>query len=246
MGILDGVKFEQFEIHDSGRSIKLNKPVYYKNGNASTLIFLANYNRVAQEMKIPGYEPVKPLPGKAIVGFCALQYLDIENLNPYCELDIMTLIKKKGEKWDKNSSTMKTYIFHLPITDKDAFDVGKVCGFPKLMSKITFSNGMNKSRCVCEADNKTIIELELERPKTQQQQSSTQIIHNMKEDKILKSKLVIESKIGRNELMKAKGSYKLGNHPIADFVRSLKLSNKPLLVQYSTDMQILLYPPEEI
>jgi hypothetical protein len=246
MGILDGVKFEEFEIQASNKSIKLNKPVYYKEGNASTLIFLANYKKVAQEMKIPGYEPVKPLPGKAIVGFCALQYLNINNLNPYCELDIMTLIKKKGERWDKNSTTMNTYIFHLPITDKDALDVGKVCGFPKLMSKITFSNDLNKRKCVCEADNETIIELELELPKTQQQQSSIQLIHNMKEGKILTSKLVIECKAGKNELRKAKGSYKLGNHPIADFIRSLKLMNKPLLVQYSTDMEILLYPPEEV
>jgi hypothetical protein len=231
---------------ESGRSIKLNEPVQYKNGIGSTLIFLANYDKVAQEMKIPGYEPVKPLPGKAIVGFCALEYLEIDKLNPYKELDILTLIKKKGDKWDKNSSTMHTYIFHLPITDKDAFKLGKVYGFPKLMSDITFSNGSNKRRCRCEAEKELIIETELEIPKTKINNKSTQIIYNLKEGKILKSRLEIECNAGKNELMKAKGSINLGNHPISDFIRSLKLSKSPLLVQYSTDMQITLFPPDDV
>lgn len=231
---------------ESGNSIKLNEPIHYKNGIGITLIFLANYDKVAQAMKIPGYEPVKPFPGKAIVGFCALEYLEIDKLNPYRELDILTLIKKKGEKWDKNSSTMHTYIFHLPITDIDALNLGNVYGFPKLMSEITFSNGMNKRKCRCEADNVLIIETELELPKTQINNKSIQIIYNLKEGKILISRLEIDCKAGRNELMKAKGSINLGDHPISDFIRSLNLSKSPLLVQYSTDMQITLFPPEEI
>ena len=140
---------------------------------------------------------------------------------------------------------MNTYIFHLPITDKDAYDLGKVYGFPKLMSKITFSNESNKRKCICEAYNEMIIETEIELPKLQERNSSTQIIHNMKDGKLLKCKLEIECKVGKNILRKAKGSIKLGNHPISDFIRSLKLSKSPLLVQYSTDMEILLYPPEE-
>lgn len=233
-------------ILDSGRSLQLNKPVHYRKGNACTIIFLANYKKVAQEMKIPGYEPVKPIPGKAIVGFCSLEYLEIDQLPPYNELDIITLIKKKGEKWDKNSSTMQTYIFHLPITDKDAYDLGKVYGFPKIMANITFSKDVNRRTCICEADKELIVELEIELPPSSKKNSSIQIIHNMKDAKILTSKLVIECKAGKNELRKAKGSIHLGNHPISDFIRSLKLSKRPLLVQYSTDMDILLYPPEEI
>ncbi len=231
---------------DSGKTLKLNKPVHYKNGNACTIIFLANYKKVAPHMKVPGYEPVKPIPGKAVVGFCSLEYLEIDQLNPYNELDIITLIKKKGEKWDKNSSTMQIYIFHLPITDKDAYDIGKVYGFPKIMANISFSNDLSKRKCICEADNEMIVELEIEIPKPQKRNSSIQIIHNMKDGKVLKSKLVIECKAGKNELMKAKGSINLGKHPISDFLRSLKLSKKPLLVQYSRDMDIMLYPPEDI
>lgn len=233
-------------ILDSGKSLKLNKPVHYSKGNACTIIFLANYRKVAHEMKIPGYKPVQPIPGKAIVGFCALEYQEIDQLNPYNELDIITLIKKKGERWNKNSSTMQTYIFHLPITDKDAFDLGIVYGFPKLMANITFSNDATKRKCLCVADNKKIVELEIELPKSQHQNSSIQLIHNMKGEKILTSKLVIECNAGKNELRKAKGSIILGNHPIAEFIRSLKLSKKPLMVQYSTDMDILLHPPEEL
>lgn len=229
-------------VFDSGRSIKLNEPVYYKKAIGSTIIFLANYEKVAQEMKIPEYEPVKPIPGKAIVGFCALEYLEIDKLNPYNELDILTLIRKKGEKWDKNSSTMNTYIFHLPITDKDAFDLGLVYGFPKLMANITFSNELNKRKCICEIDNQLMIETEIELPKFQTKNSSIQIVHNMKDGKLIKSTLEIECNAGKNELMKAKGSIKLGNHPISEFIRSLKLSKSPLLVQYSTDMQIRLNP----
>lgn len=244
------IKMTKFDnssiILDSGKSIKLNKPIHYTNGNACTIIFLANYKKVARAMKVPGYEPVKPIPGKAVVGFCSLEYLEIDQLNPYNELDIITLIKKKGEKWDKRSSTMQTYIFHLPITDKDAYDLGKVYGFPKKMASITFSNDFNKRKCICKADKEMIVELEIEIPKPQNKNSSIQIIHNMKNGKLLKSKLVIECKAGKNELRKAKGSINLGNHPISNFIRSLKLSKKPLLVQYSTDMDILLYPPEGI
>jgi hypothetical protein len=231
---------------ESGRSIKIDEPVHYKKGIATTLIFLANYDKVAEQLKIPGYEPVKPFPGKAIVGFCALEYLEIDKLNPYNELDILTLIKKKGEKWDKNSSTLHTYIFHLPITDKDAFELGKVYGFPKLLANISFSNEENKRKCRCEIDNQMVIETEIELPKHQEKNSSIQIIYNMKDGKLLTSKLEIDCKAGRNELMKAKGAFKLGTHPISDFIRSLQLSKHPLLVQYSTEMQISLYPPQDL
>jgi hypothetical protein len=235
----------------------LQLPIQYAGGTAMLAAFTASAARVRELLPSDHLRPVQVVPGKAVVVFAALEYPDCSQsdgtpITPYNEfivgipvlyepaynLPALPLVMPDRFK------TFGLYIHQMPVTEPLPRDGGiEIWGYPKFLAEITFTETVCTRRVALRADGRDILYLELAKMATRPRHTRY-FTYTVKDDQIVRT---VFDTTGEGGSVRFRGGawFTLGDHPIAEELRWLRLGRVALERSYTTRMRATLHPPME-
>jgi hypothetical protein len=232
------------------RTVKL--PCLIKDQTTMTAFFRAPTREVRKLLPSKKLRLVELFKGQTLVGFACTEYRQVEGLDDYREVGIMVPVRY-CPRFDVPVLPIMAphlfkdagYYFHrMPLTSPEAYEVGlKVHGLRKVLGDIHFEDQPYLRRCTVDIEGKRLLELEVKKAKTRFQKMTTQTFTYM-DGKILRTPVPTQGEMGMSN-GSASAKLTLGDHWMADELRALRLSRKPLFAMYSSPVQSVLAAPAE-
>ena len=224
-------------IEAAGRTFRT--PFLYYDFSRITATFPAPISRVTESIPSKRLRPVEIKPNTTMVTLVAYEYRKMEGIHPYNEFGVSI------PTVHVENDLPGLFVTHLPVTTEQSRSGGvDIYGFPKFIADITFEDEEELCRSEVRLDGKDIVSLEVRKMDTEMK-SNDFYAFTIKDEKILRTYVQAQGFIGTgNE--KDGAVFRLGNHPIADEIKSLGMKEMPLEFSYSPMMQSLLHKPGEI
>jgi hypothetical protein len=197
-----------------------------------------NVQRVLPTDKL---KPVELAPGTAAVALIAWEYGRIDGLAPYNEF--MILVSAMYEAADGPSGLHGYYALQALVTTEEALLRGfDVYGWRKLVAEIGFEDAGEMRRCSVQSESRNIISLEVKKLPADPQ-SWDMYFFTEKDGRLTRS--LVRGQ-GEQGISGGEGAaYTLGDHPIADELRSLEIGSTAALYRYTPRWQSLAFLPGE-
>jgi hypothetical protein len=218
---------EQVELASGQR---LHLPLRYHDWS----MFMAHFPVSAKQMQdlLPGprLRPALLLPGVALLTIAGVRYFRTSELAPYDEVIIGTLVLYEPKVnvpavpllLRERQKGFGFFALHVPVTSEESRDAGiEVWGYPKFIAEIDFEESESKRRCWLRAAGEEILSFEVLRVR---RKARPYVFANftVKDGELLKAPIRAEGRIGIATL-RGGARLTLGDHPIADELRSLRL-----------------------
>ena len=239
---------EQFEVaeFEGGR---LCFPVFYYDATALSVGFFTPLERVKALLPSSRMKLVRVSPWHTVTLISALQYRDTD-IGPYNEVSIMfpvTLDRPapllSGAKlWLAHPYV---YIWQLPVTSEIARYGGvRYYNLPKFIANIEITQKDGRLQCqIAEADRE-IFTLSVPAVADQHGNLMRWNMLSTRGDRILRCEFIEMTRSEGTSHRPADVHLELGNHPIADELRTLKLG-RLFNCQYAPELQAVLTGPLE-
>jgi hypothetical protein len=229
-------------------------PVRYFDYASISAVFPASAAQVRRLLPSDRLRLVSLLPGTTAVYLAAMEYrhfsarADGAENEPYNEVAVMFPVQRASAAnvpllpllMPERYPTFGWYVHRLPVTTELALDGGILAwGFPKFLAEITFTESDRTRSCRLRADGKEILTLEVEKVPARPRRM-VEHLYNIKDGEILRTPFEFQGEYGTATL-RGGASYTLGDHPIADELRGLKMGHVALMREYSPRLQALLH-----
>lgn len=246
--LFPGFKLREFTL-SSGK--KYGLPVRYYDWSIMMALFPAPVENVQALIPTKKLNLVEPASGTTMIILAAMQYRNVEGLAPYNEAAVFLPVEfeEKSNNSEQivnfpNVKCFDLYFHHLPVTTQEARDLGvEVFGFPKFVADINIEDINDKSRCKLSADGKNIFNLEVKKLESDPVPINF-TCYTVKDGNLLKSFVPTQGKFASsqesNDVI-----CELGDHPIAEELKKLGMSDKAAEYYYASKVQGLLFPPGE-
>ncbi len=234
-----------------GREVRL--PVEVRDARSAAATFLVDA-RAARRL-LPGdeLEIAEVWPGKGLASLALIDYRD-NDLGDYHEVSIALFVRPRTEPRGVPylgailamfRGQLGTYIHRLPVSQGFTREAGEVIwGFPKTLEQIelTYSDTHMRGRLVC--DGRLAFELVLPSGGTRSLPESTLVTYSWIQGVVHATRFVqrmddFGMRLGGAKLV-------LGDHPIADELRSLGLPRRALMCAWIGRMRARFGPPEKL
>lgn len=230
-------------------------PVFYYDNTSLSVIYSASTAAIKKLLPDPDMHPLEIFPGRALIAFNAFEYRDTD-IDPYNEFSIsfpMTYGHHNIPGMSVLAALMRgcfeTYVWQLPVTTEIARWGGvELYGYPKFVADIEFQREGGVIRCHLSHNGLAILTLEGE-----QLPISTSSSTFRYKTYSLKNQLPLCANIDLNPIefsqtLRGSAAKVLlhKGHPIADALLSLKLSQNPLMYQYSPKNELVLFAPRNL
>ncbi len=240
--------FEQVEhIETKWRSGTVQLPIFYYDVTTVVAGFLTPLDRVQALLPSPRMKPLRATPWHAVTTIVCFEYRD-SDLGPYNEVAITFPITI-----DRPAPILTgllrhvaegplAYVHHLPVTTQPAYDAGiDFYNYPKFIAKIDFQRQDGWISCRLAEGDRHILTM------TARQLPVKPFDHwrfhgiTVRNDRILRSEIIIN--VRRQAISRGGGNVKLelGDHPVAQELRDLKLG-RLMHFQYLPENQAILTP----
>lgn len=255
--LFKGIKQFEFPAPETARHLKKPSflvPVYYYDNTSMTAIYTASTARVRPYLPDPRMHPLELGPGRCLVAFTAFEYRKTD-IDPYNEFSIAVLIN-----FDRPaipglsvlrqllSKAFHAYVWHLPVTTEIARYGGvELYGYPKFIADITFTCADGHIECTLADNNRRILTLrgkqlptrpgKVVRFKTYPVKDGITLCGN-----VYANHLSYAESYGGSNVALSIGA----EHPICTELRSIDLSDKALLYQYSAANEAVLFGPHNL
>jgi len=236
---------------------RIGLPVRYYDWSWMNALFPAPAAKVQRLLPSKKLRPVLVMPGIAMVALTAMEYRKIADVAPYNEFSIAVPVQFEPtfnipglplffhpllspQRYKK----IGMYVHHLPVTTQAALDFGvEIWGYPKFIAEISFEDVGEMRRCRLQAEKKDIVTLEIKKLATRDRLISL-YTYTVKKGQILRT--LVQSK-GEYGITRFPGgaSYTLGDHPIADELKSLGMGKTALGCFFAPQVQSLLHAASE-
>jgi hypothetical protein len=141
-------------------------------------------------------------------------------------------------------ASISFWSWHRPAGPLARVSAGmEIWGYPKFLAEITFEETAESLRCRLRAEGKEIITLEGEKLATKPSTTDWPT-YTVKDDELLWTRTHVQGEMGV-WARRGGATYTLGDHPIADELRSLDLGEKAVQYIYGPHLQSLLWPGEK-
>ena len=218
------------------RKYQLHVPVFYPEILFMSVSILVPLKRIRTMLPSARLKPYRITPWQSTLTITAYQYQE-SDLGSYNELSIgvpVTIDEETpvltGVLW-RMPKVPKLYVLHLPVTTEIAREVGaEFAGYPKFIADISFRDEGNWLVCELEADGQAL--LNLRGRKLAVEACPRLRIHPLtfRREYLLRSEFVISERLMGMSKRGADVQLELGDHQIADELRTL---NPGKVVSYS-------------
>jgi uncharacterized protein with NAD-binding domain and iron-sulfur cluster len=242
---------------DGGGAILFELPQRYYDWALMLAHFPASAAAIKQLLpEGSGLEPVTIAPGFGVVSIGAFEYRRCATLAPYDEMAVMFPVRLRHAlplptlpllrpEW---FSDLGFYIWKLPVTTRESRDVGRALwDFPKSFSDLTFTpetEERRRRRCVWKEDGQHVVTLEVRASNTSRQLReflAYSVLNGRLQQTLVQScGDYDESRFGFD------ATFSLGDHPIAEQMRTLGIIDAPIGRLYSLRTQGMLPGPSPV
>ncbi len=226
-------------------------PVFYYDVATLSAQFLAPVDKVRKLLPSSRMHPLRVTPKQCVFTISAFEYRD-SDIGSYNEVSIGIPIEldKPSPVFTgilrKAPAVPKLYIWHLPVTTEIARAAGvEFAGYPKFLADITFERDGEWVKCQLQKGGQHILTL-IGREREQDNETPRSRIHpiTVREGYILRCELILSARRQISSRDSESVRLELGEHPIAQEVKELKLG-KLLAYQYTPQHQAILTPVVE-
>jgi hypothetical protein len=235
----------------------LKLPIHYTDATQINAMFTAPVARVRELLPSRMLRPVQLAPGRAIVEIAAWEYPTVTQADgtpfpPYRELIVAIPVLYEPRIGvpllpllaPTRFKSLGAYISHMAVTTEEARDGGiAIWGFPKFAAEIDFVDSDNARGMRVSAGGKDVLNFEVEKVSTHPKREDFQL-YTFKNGEILRTVVRTRGEYG-NASRGGRASYTLGNHPVADELRRLKMGRVALQRGYATRVELYLPLPSE-
>ncbi len=219
----------QFTIQ--GQEVRI--PAVVRDASSGTAMYMVDSDK-AQALIPDAFEVAEAAPGQTQLTIVVVDYRD-NDLGDYDEVGIIFFVRPKGQP----EAEVGSYIHKLPVNQSFTCEAGfKIWGFPKTVEEIDFSYGDNNATCKLSMDNKHVLTLTVPRGGDSASELSPAVGYTLIEGVPHQNEFT-RGGSGEQALPGGDGVVlELGDHPLADELRSLGLdSAEPILSAWTEHMQ---------
>lgn len=243
------VELPMLEFHRMGRL-----PVFYYDNTSMTAAFMASTREVKKLLPDPDMHPLEIFPGRCVVTFSAFEYRDTD-IDPYNEFSIGFLIShgKKHlpslqllkEMWQ---NSFQAYVWQLPVTTEIARWGGvELYGFPKFIADIDFNRTQKSLACTLKHDGKLVLTLEGKALSTSRKNKPLRYrAYSMLDGNAMCANVYTNPLAYGQSMLPNAAKLTLGDHPIAQTLKTLQLSSFPVMFQYCPKNELALFGPRNL
>lgn len=219
-------------------------PILYFKDDFFGLYFSADYQKVKAIMPSENLHPLKLPNGRAVVAIAAYNYTDT-SIGPYGEIPVgipVTLNTKKSGfssllplLKESNYPGFGILVMHLPVTKAEARDAGRgEWGYTKFIADMSFKITPEYFRCTMKEKKDLILDFRVPRQGFKQKDRKPLTSYSVKDGNLIKT--VIKNRGNRWISLKPNGAWiTFGDHPVAESILTLDISEKPLAGFYYTE-----------
>jgi hypothetical protein len=238
-----------FEIE--GRA--LGYPSFYRDGSSALGLFLVPVRRANALIAQSGFQVAKLLPGRAAFTLTCVHYTD-SDCGVYDEISLAFFVQKfasprrlpyLGTWWDVARSRAPSHTWRLPVTSTLARDAGiRMWGFPKTLEDIRFELSGGRAGWALYDGGRQVLGYSVRARGSRHQPPSPTPVYSLFEGAPHVSQLTQEFRDLGVRL--GDGRLSLGEHPVADELRSLGLPRRPLLSAWMGRLAFEISAPEKL
>ena len=228
-----------------GREVRL--PVEVRD--ASTIVaFYVVPAAAAQRLVDPtGLRVATILPGRTLCTIGAVDYHD-NDLGTYHEVAITFFVRERraralpfvGTLLGLIRGTLATYIHHLPVDGEFTCEAGQtIWGFPKFMSEIAIVHGRGLKTAVLQVGGQHVLTQNVRTGGSRTMPERDQISYALRDGTLFRTRAQMRGTGMGVRLGGAK--LELGDHPIADELRTLGLPRRALASSSIARMSATFY-----
>ncbi|UCF10810.1 MAG: acetoacetate decarboxylase family protein [Candidatus Bipolaricaulota bacterium] len=219
------IEHVQFPWRD--RSIPI--PAFYRDAGYFGAAFLTPLAAIRERLPSTRLHPVRIAPGTGLTTVTVIEYRDCD-IGPYDEISIgfPVTIDRETSLLSRilplRAPQMMSYILHLPVTTEFARDAGvEFYGFPKFVARIVIERDDGRWTGRLGEGGREILDLTVNEPPLHEAPQMRSHLLSQREGRLLRC----ESMHSACQIGSAKGKrgveLKLGDHPVADELRALRL-----------------------
>ena len=219
---------ERYEIQ--GRIVEL--PAEVRDASSGSVMYMVD--RAAAQKLIPdAFEAVEAAPGRSQLVLIIVDYRD-NDLGDYDEVGIVFFVKPAG----RPEAELGSYIYKLPVNQSFTCEAGcRIWGFPKSVEDIDFAYADDSATCRLTMDGRHVLTLTVPRGGARESPDQKAVGYTLIGG-VPHSNVFTRGGSGEQTVPGGAGVVlELGDHPIADELRSLGLPDAaPLLCAWSEHM----------
>jgi hypothetical protein len=210
-------------------------PIYYYRDDFFLLALTADRDRVAAMLPSPRLHPVRLPGGRTIVVVAAMNYLET-SIGPYGEVAVSALVVHGPRApWtplpairESNCPGFGNLVLHLPVTNRAARDAGRgEWGYRKFVADMDFQITPRFKECRLAEGGRHILTLRVTSRGRLVQERGPLVTYSVRDGELLKTN-VVNRGVYRRAWFPRDSLLELGEHPVSESLRALKLSPKPL------------------
>jgi len=220
------------EYRFEGRTVAL--PVVVRDASSANATYVVP-SAAARRLLPTGLVPAEIAPGRTLFSLAAIDYRD-NDLGDYNEVSLAFFVAEDGAgKAGRIANvaaffqgTLPTYIHRLPVDQSFTCAAGRgIWGFPKTIEQIEIDAGGDRCRCTLRCDGRMVLTLSVARGGRMKlpdrtMRTYTRIDGATHVTDFISGAYDVGVHLGGAELT-------LGNHPIADELRTLGLPKRALM-----------------
>ncbi|MCP4178840.1 MAG: acetoacetate decarboxylase family protein, partial [bacterium] len=213
------------------------------------LYFTADYKKVKAIMPSDNLHPLKMMNGRAVIAIAAYNYCDT-SIGPYGEIPVGIPVVFKNKKnrisslrpliQESNYPGFGVLVQHLPVTKVLARDAGRgEWGYTKFVADMKFRVTPEYFQCNMNERDDHILDIHVPKKGFRKYDKKPLITYSVKNQQLIKT--VVEQIGIKRMSFNTKGAYvKFGNHPVAESIKNLDISEKPFISIYYTERSAIL------
>jgi hypothetical protein len=206
-----------------GQTVTL--PAVVRDASSGTVMYMVDRDAV-QKLIPTEFEADEVAPGKTQLCIVVVDYRD-NDLGDYDEVGVVFFVRPKGDP----GAEVGSYIHHLPVNQSFTRDAGfEIWGFPKTVEEIDFVTSKDAASCKLTMGGQHVMTLTLPRGGDGETAETPALGYTMLHGAPHR---ISFSRGGRGENTQPGGEgveLDLGDHPIAEELRSLGLPDLPPLL----------------
>jgi len=222
-----------------GESVHM--PVEIRSARACSALFSAQEAPARQLLTGTGLAPVRTVPGRTLCALAFVQYTD-GDLGPYHEFAVALLCRQP-----KRRNTIGAYIHWLPVNQSFTCEAGRsIWGFPKEILDIDLSLTTRTKQCIVRENGQTAIALRIAPgiPVPARPRTTPITAYTWREGVLRRTPWRMDPAALRARPGGA--SLHLGNHPVAEQLRTLGLSRTALTTTEIGTLRMSFDDAEEV
>jgi len=235
------------------RDILVDVPLRYKC-SAINVLFPISTKEAKKIIKTEKIKPLELFPGRSLLCITLFDY-QYSPVGPYTEISLSIPVNYNSKinlplfslLFNLFLDKLSFFVFSIAQSTQIAIEHGLIItGYPKYDKEKTVDAKFNKGDKFIyvnvSGEGKMILNLKIAKFKKEKIEHSYYPTYFVKNNKICKIQLETDSITSGLKIL----NFELGNHKIAELIKSLRINPKPIYTKYYKDAVEILYSPKEI